>query len=275
MNRKTIPAILILLMLTAAVAGCTASAGEDSAFPLPETPHRTDGTVVYNGLDIFEDIEFGMHADEYADIVNDRFGEGATEIVKSPAYDVDGSIMEGIEWTVARTFIYNEELDMNASLITTFINDIFNSSTVYALGYCEDYDDFRARSELLEKSVEVQTSEFKTKNISDLTRGAGSPVLEISWNNEYFDVLKDTYVWEGPHEEFDARFLYLPEYVDSDEHKNTGYLQYNTFSYDPEKVMYSEFFMGTFVDAEEYVSSGFYKAEFEKDIPEFFCGNSL
>ncbi len=262
---RLISAVLVFVM-----CGCMANAGEDSAFPLPEMPHRIDGTVVYNNLDFFEGIEFGMNVDEYADLVNDRFGKDATEFTHSLAYNIDGSIDEGVEWTIARTFIYNEELDMNTVISASFINGKFNSFTTYALGYCEDYDDFVSRAELIEKRAEVQISKFRTRYISDGTGGHGSPVIEIWWNNEYFDISEGTYVWEGPHEEFSAKFLYLPEYIDSEDHRNTGYLKYDTFAYDPDKVMYCEFSMMTFYDAETYDFPGDPKPKYERDIPMFF-----
>ncbi len=274
MNRRIIAILLVFLAVIGILAGCTADAGEDGAFPLPEETHRIEGSVIYNGMDIFEGVEFGMSLEEYTDLVNEKFGEGSTEFTKSLAYNIDGSIDEGIEWTAARTFLYNEELDMNMVLSASFINDVFNWRSVYALGYCEDYDDFIARAELLEDSAEVRTSEFKTKNFSDITSSSGSPILEMWWNNEYFDYLKNTYVWEGPHEEFEMRFLYLPEYIDSEDHKNTGYLKYDTFSYDTDKVMFAEIRMGTYYDAETYDFPGDPRFEYERDIPMFFSRDS-
>ena len=259
--------MLICFALFATVAGCSASAGEDGAFPLPEKENRIEGTAVYNGMDLYDGIEYGMTFEEYISLVNDRFGEQATETAESLSYDSEGNVVDGNEWTCARTFVYNEEFDMNTVIKAEFLNGTFNGVWAYSLSYCEDFGDFKNRTEFLEKNAQVLTEDFSTRG----TSGSGQRFLvEVEWNDEVFDKEKDMYVRPEPFRSVSYRFVYLPEYQGSEEQALTGGREYETYSYDPGKVMYSELRMGTSYDAETFTDPGHPEYEFDTYIPNLF-----
>ncbi len=179
MNRKIIPALLILVMLLAVIAGCTADAAEN-VFSTPENGKQIEGTVRYDGTDFFEGLSFGMSYDDYMKLASERYGKDANVSYDAKAREID----EGAQWKVVHTKLYDASREINSYVTAIFLNGKLDQVRAGSLVYATSVDNFKERAEILIAEHEHIYGDLKENSLSV---PAGGYQSFNEWQHRYWE----------------------------------------------------------------------------------------